>query len=448
MPGYGTQGMRLWDTAFREVREMEPRDPGKVSLYVCGPTPYADPHAGHARLILVYDILRRYLEWRGLEVRHVSNITDIEDKIIARSAEEGISPEELVRRNEEAWFEMSDRLGALRPHEVPRATAYVEQMVEFIAGLVAADRAYETSDGVYFEVAKLADYGQLLHQPLESLKAGARVEVVEDKRAAHDFALWKKAKPGEPAWASPWGEGRPGWHIECTVMALDLLGDGFDLHGAGSDLIFPHNENERAQAVAGGRSFARHWLHNGMLNASGEKMSKSLGNVVSVDQLLDGRDPRALRLLVLRSHYRTPMEVSADSLDDATAALSRLDSLARRFDPAEADKEAVADFIARMEEDLDTPGATAVIFDTIRKANADQNPSLAAAAREMCQAVGLVLRAESDAVDEAARALAAERDQARAAKDWARADALRAELESQGWLVEDTPQGTQLRRGH
>ncbi len=227
MPGYGTCVLHLFDTARREVRELELREPGKVSLYVCGPTPYADPHVGHARLLLVYDVLRRYLDNRGLEVRHVSNITDIEDKIIARAAEEGIAPEELVERNEAAWFAMSDRLGALRPHEIPRATAYVEQMVAYIAKLTESGHAYATSDGVYFEVARLEDYGLLLHQSLDSLKAGARVEMVEDKRGPHDFALWKKAKPGEPSWDSPWGAGRPGWHIECTVMALDLSGRRF-----------------------------------------------------------------------------------------------------------------------------------------------------------------------------------------------------------------------------
>lgn len=450
MHGYGTCVLHLWDTALREVRPLEPREPGKVSLYVCGPTPYADPHVGHARLLLVYDVLRRYLESQGLDVRHVSNITDIEDKIIARAAEEGIAPEELVERNEAAWFALSDRLGALRPHEIPRATAYVERMVAFIAGLVDRGHAYATSDGVYFEVATLEDYGLLLHQSLDSLKAGARVEMVEDKRGPHDFSLWKTAKPGEPSWESPWGAGRPGWHIECTVMALDLLGDGFDLHGAGTDLVFPHNENERAQAVAGGHAFARHWLHNGMLNAGGEKMSKSLGNVVSLDELLKGRDARALRLLVLRSHYRSQMEVSPAALDDAQAALDRLNSLSRRFpEDAPEGEEGRSEFMARMNNDLDTPGAVAHIFDQVRVANLTNDAKdarrLATLVRELCSWLGLELDRGSE-VDPATAELVRQREQARAEKDWAAADALRAEIEAAGWTIEDSQAGTKVWR--
>ena len=444
--------MRLWDTALREVVDVEPREEGRISLYVCGPTPYAAPHAGHGRLLLVYDVLRRYLEWRGLAVTHVSNITDIEDKIIAGAAEEGIDPQELVAREEAAWFEASDRLGVLRPTHVPHATDYVEKMVEFISGLVDSGHAYPTSDGVYFEVAKLADYGALLNQPLESLRAGARVDVIEDKRAPGDFALWKRAKPGEPQWPSPWGEGRPGWHIECTVMALDLLGDSFDLHGAGTDLIFPHNENERAQAVAGGRGFARHWLHNGMLNVGGEKMSKSLGNMLSLDDVLADRDPRAMRLLVLQSHYRSPMEVTADGLDDAATALRRLDAFARRFPPREmaATGAELDQFISHMDDDLDTPGATAVVFDALRRANAQADKGRESEARaladqvhDMCKAVGLEYRTGAE-IDEASQALVEQRDAARAAKDFAKADELRAELEQKGWQIEDTPAGTKL----
>ncbi|HUR49968.1 MAG TPA: cysteine--tRNA ligase [Acidimicrobiales bacterium] len=444
--------MRLWDTAFREVVDVKTRQEGRISLYVCGPTPYADPHAGHGRLLLVYDVLRRYLEWRGWDVRHVSNITDIEDKIIARAAAEGIAPEELVARGEAQWFAASDQLGVLRPHAAPRATEYVDKIVDFIAGLIESGHAYETSDGVYFEVSQLADYGALLNQSLDSLRAGARVEVIEDKRAPGDFALWKLAKPGEPEWPSPWGAGRPGWHIECTVMALDLLGEDFDLHGAGTDLIFPHNENERAQSVAAGRRFARHWLHNEMLTTGGEKMSKSLGNVLPLQEVLADRDPRALRLLVLRSHYRTQMEVTPDGLDDATAALRRLDAFARRFPPggetatgAELDQ-----FISHMEDDLDTPGATAVIFDTLRRANAEADrgkesfaQGLAAEVHDMCAAVGLVYRTGVE-IDDESQALVAQRDAARAAKDFARADELRGELEARGWQIEDTPEGTKL----
>ena len=444
--------MRLWDTALREVAEIELREPGKFSFYVCGPTVYGEPHIGHGRLLLIYDVLRRYLAWRGLEVRHVSNVTDIEDKIIGQAAAEGIDPSDLATAAEAAWFETSDRLGVLRPNDVPHATEYVEKMVEFISKLVTSGHAYPASDGVYFEVAKLSEYGALLNQPLESLRAGARVDVVEGLRAPADFALWKLAKPGEPKWPSPWGDGRPGWHIECTVMALELLGEGFDLHGGGDDLIFPHNENERAQAVAGGHQFARHWMHHGMLTAGGEKMSRSVGNVLSLDDALADHDVRALRLLVLRSHYRTPMEVTSVGLTDASAALRRLDAFARRFPPdgntatgAELDQ-----FISHMEDDLDTPGATAVIFDTLRRANAEADrgkesfaEGLAAQVHDMCAAVGLAYRTNVD-IDDESQALVEQRDAARLARDFAKADGLRAELEQRGWQIEDTPEGTKL----
>lgn len=385
-------------------------------------------------------------------MHHVSNVTDIEDKIIAVSAERGIDPGELVAEGEKAWFEASDALGVLRPHATPHATEYVDKIVSFIAGLIESGHAYQTSDGVYFEVSRLDDYGLLLNQSLDSLRAGARVDVVEDKRAPGDFALWKLAKPGEPQWPSPWGEGRPGWHIECTVMALDLLGDGFDLHGAGTDLIFPHNENERAQAVAAGHPFASHWLHNEMLNMSGEKMSKSTGNVLALAEVLGQGDPRALRLLVLRSHYRSPMEVSSEGIEDATTALRRLDAFARRFPPdgnaatgAELDQ-----FISHMEDDLDTPGATAVIFDTLRRANAEADrgqesfaQGLAAEVHDMCAAVGLAYRTGIE-IDDESQALVEQRDAARLARDFAKADGLRAALEQRGWQIEDTPQGTKL----
>ena len=253
--------LRLHDTATGTVRPFELRDPGRVSMYVCGPTVYGPPHLGHGRFTLFYDVVRRYLAFLGLEVRHVVNVTDVDDKIIERAASEGRAPAEIAKESEDQWWEAMDALDALRPTVVPHATEYILQMVALVADLVGRDMAYETDDGVYLEVDKVEGYGLLAHQPLDSLRAGARVEASEQKRSPLDFALWKKAKPGEPSWESPWGPGRPGWHTECVVMSLDLLGDGFDLHGGGQDLIFPHHENERAQAVAEGREFARYWLH-------------------------------------------------------------------------------------------------------------------------------------------------------------------------------------------
>ena len=465
--------LRLHDTATGEVTPLVLRTPGRASMYVCGPTVYDSPHLGHGRFSLVFDILRRYLLFTGLEVSYVSNITDIDDKIIERAAERGIDPAELAVTFEGVWWEAMDRLGVLRPDEVPHATAYVEQMVELVGRLVDRGVAYETSDGVYLSVAEVDGYGLLARQPLESLRAGARVEANEEKRSPLDFALWKKAKPGEPTWDAPWGAGRPGWHTECVVMSLDLLGDGFDLHGGAIDLIFPHHENERAQAVALGRPFAQHWVHNGWVTVDGEKMSKSLGNFTSLDDLLDRSDARAYRLLVLRAHYRSPIEVTPSTVAQAEDGLARLDALARRFDlgspldgsryvvdgdrPVGLDAAAVDAFRERMDNDLDTPGALAGIFDLVRAANAaldagdgDRARSQALTVAWLCAALGLSLRRDGDgdgsAVDPATAALVAERDRARAERDWARADELRQQLADGGWLVEDSAEGTRIRR--
>ena len=452
------------------VAPLDLREPGRVSLYVCGPTVYDAPHLGHGRFSLVFDVLRRYLLFSGLDVTYVSNITDIEDKIIERAAERGISEAELTATYEDVWWEAMDALGVLRPDETPHATAYVERMVELVADLLERGVAYETADGVYLSVGDVPGYGLLAQQSLDSLRAGARVEAAEEKRSPLDFVLWKKAKPGEPTWDAPWGAGRPGWHTECVVMSLDLLGDGFEVHGGGLDLKFPHHENERAQAVAAGRTFARHWMHNGWVTVGGEKMSKSLGNFTSLSDLIDRSDARSYRLLVLRSHYRSPIEVTPDTVAQAEAGLARLDELARRFelaDPlaggpvlpaalegADVDGDAVAGFTARMDDDLDTAGALAVVFDLARSANgaadAGNDAVAARAARTaslLAGALGLALRAgDGDEVDEAAADLVRRRDAARAAREWAEADALRAELEAAGWLVEDSAGGTRIRR--
>ena len=250
--------LQLFDTARGAIAPLETREPGKVSMYVCGPTVYGPPHLGHGRFSLAFDILRRYLEWTGLEVRYVSNITDIDDKIIERAAKEHRDPAAIATKCEAIWWDAMDRIGVKRPTVDPHATAFVERMVELVGELMAAEKAYETDDGVYLDVSTVPGYGLLARQSLESLQAGARVEGNDSKRNPADFVLWKKAKPGEPTWPSPWGAGRPGWHTECVVMSLDLLGEGFDLHGGGQDLAFPHHENERAQAVALGKSFANH----------------------------------------------------------------------------------------------------------------------------------------------------------------------------------------------
>jgi cysteinyl-tRNA synthetase len=450
--------IRLHDTAEGRVVDVVPRQPGKFSMYACGLTVYDVPHIGHGRMALVFDVLRRYLEWTGLDVTYVSNITDIEDKIIARANERGIPTEELTATYEAAWYDASDRLGIKRPDADPHATAYVEKMVEFIATLIERGHAYETSDGVYFSIETLPGYGLLARQPLDSLRAGGseRVDAPEDKRAPFDFALWKKAKPGEPTWPSPWGEGRPGWHIECTVMSLDLLGDGFDLHGGGQDLAFPHHENERAQALGAGHQFARHWVHNGFVEVGGEKMSKSLGNFTNLTDLLEHVDGRAYRLLVLQAHYRSPIDVTAEALAQATEGLARLDAFARRtadLPAADADPGVLEAFREHMDNDLQTTAAVGLLFDTVRHANAaldaddvSKAASLAAAAKEIAGVMGLELRAAADEVDAATAELVRQRDEAREAKDFAAADRIRDELVAAGWVVEDTPGGTKVRR--
>jgi len=442
--------LRLFDTAAGEVRPLELREPGKVSMYVCGPTVYGPPHLGHGRFSVVFDVLRKYLAWSGLEVTYVSNVTDIDDKIIARAAREDRPWTAIAEKCESIWYRAMDGIGVQRPDHDPHATAYVEAMVDLIVRLVAAGSAYPAADGVYFRAERVDGYGLLARQSVESLRAGARVVVDEGKESPVDFALWKLAKPGEPAWPSPWGEGRPGWHTECVVMSLDLLGEGFDIHGGGQDLAFPHHENERAQAVADGRAFARHWVHNGFVEVGGEKMSKSLDNFTTLLDLLDEADGRAYRLLVLQAHYRAPIEVSRETIASAGEAVRRLDAFARRHAAVAGgvapDPAAMVRFSERMDDDLDTPGATALLFDLVRRANAADDVPAAAAALAIADAVGLALRVTGGEVGDDASVLARRRDEARGARDWKTADALRDELAALGYEVADTPVGTKLHR--
>ncbi len=439
--------------------DVVPRQAGRLAMYICGPTVYDLPHLGHGRATLTYDILRRFLEWTGVEVHHVSNVTDIDDNIINRAAEQGRSAEEVARDYETKYWESMDQLGVLRPHRSPRATEYVGPMVEIIERLIATGTAYQTSDGVYLSVAEVPGYGLLARQSLDSLRAGARVEVDEEKRSPVDFVLWKRAKEAEPSWPSPWGPGRPGWHTECVAMSLDLLGQDFDLHGGGADLAFPHHENERAQAVVLGQKFARHWIHHAFIMSGREKMSKSLGNFTSLPDLLSRTDPRAYRMLVVRAHYRSPLEVGPDTIADAEEALARLDALARRMAGAVPgpgpgpDQAVLARFRDFMEDDLNTPRATAVIFEEVRRANAAadsgawaQATQAAASVRVMAGVLGLDVGGQAAVIDVESADLVSRRDDARAERDFTTSDALRAELVARGWVVEDSAQGTRLRR--
>jgi cysteinyl-tRNA synthetase len=450
--------IRLHDTFAREKVELVPRDPDRVSIYVCGPTVYEVPHVGHGRAALVFDIIRRYLEWRGLDVAFVSNVTDVEDKIIARAAEEGSTEPEVAQRYEAAYWAEMDRLGVERPDSLPRATAYIDRMVKLIGELVDTGRAYVVEgQGVYFDVTSFPEYGELAHRRLDDLlqSAGARVDVDERKRNPVDFALWKTAKPGEPAWDSPWGKGRPGWHIECSAMSLDLLGEGFDIHGGGDDLIFPHHENERAQAQGAGHRFARYWVHNGMVMVGTEKMAKSLGNFTTLKDAVDAHGPRALRMAVLQTNYRSPIEMGERELDAAKEAVARLDALARRARvagiPADAplDEAAVSRFRAAMDDDFATPEAMAVIFSLARETNSaideddvDRAASGLATVHELCRAVGLELDDGTGDDDAAIQAEVERRDEARKAGDFDEADRIRADLAARGITLEDTPTAT------
>jgi cysteinyl-tRNA synthetase len=452
--------LNLYDTATKSVKPLAMREPGKVSIYLCGPTVYGPPHLGHGRATLVYDILSRYLSYTGLQVRLVSNITDIDDKIIDRAQREGRPWNEITDKCENVWFEAMGKLGVQRPDDVPHATEYVQQMVDMIATLIGRDAAYVTDDGVYLSIAAVPDYGLLAHQSVDDMLSGGGDRDVfgaGNKKHPADFALWKFTKPGEPAWPSPWGEGRPGWHSECVVMSLELLGEGFDLHCGGADLRFPHHENERAQAVALGKTFANHWMHNGfVVDLEGEKMSKSLGNVMNLLDLLEKYDARAYRMLLLQTHYRSPVRVGEDNIDSCVAALAGLDSFAARtasYEGGVADRDIVAMFRASMDNDLDTPAAMALVFDTVRRANIATDsgkdaavPAMRAAVIEVLESLGLSLSSGDD-TDADILAKGRALDEARAAKDFATADAIRNELQAAGYLVETFKEGTRIRRG-
>ncbi|MGZ8761740.1 MAG: cysteine--tRNA ligase [Acidimicrobiia bacterium] len=452
--------LTVHDTLSGRDVAFEPRTPGRVSFYVCGPTVYDVAHLGHGRTAVVFDTMRRYLAWSGYEVTFVSNVTDVDDRIIAKAAAEGTTEPEIAARYSASYWADIERLGCRRPDEVPHATEFIDRMQTLIAELVESGHAYVIEgEGVYFSVESYPGYGELSHRRIDDLLdgAGARVDVDEQKRSPIDFALWKAAKPGEPTWESPWGEGRPGWHIECSAMSLEILGDGFDLHAGGDDLVFPHHENERAQAEAAGHAFARHWVHSGMVTVGGDKMSKSLRNFTTLREALDAHDPRAFRLAVLQTHYRSQQELGPEVLAEAEQALSRLDALVRKatregVGPNAADPETIAAFRTAMDDDFGTPAAVGVIFDAVRNANTaidahdlKRAEALVAAVRELTGVVGIELRA-SEGADDEIDALVAQRVAARKAGDYAEADRIRDELAERGITLEDGPVGTTWHR--
>jgi len=438
----------------------EPRVAGQVSMYVCGPTVYDHPHLGHARTSLTYDILRRYLRWSGYSVVLVSNITDIDDKIIGRASNEGRSESELAEQFAVSYIEQMDRLSIEPPDERPRATEFVDGMIDVIAELVKSGAAYVVEgSGVYFDVAAAPNYGRLAGRNLTQLlaDAGQRVEIDTSKRSAVDFALWKLAKPGEPSWETPWGAGRPGWHTECVAMSMSILGEDFDIHGGGDDLVFPHHQNEEAQVVALGKSFARFWMHSAMVNVAGEKMSKSEGNFTTLAEALDSHDPRAVRMAVLQTHYRSTMELDESSLAAAAEAVGRLDGFVRRaarvgdVGDVVPDVGVVQAFREAMDNDMATPSAIDVIFGAVRRANTaldegrhQDATTLASAVVELTAALGLWVVAEQPAGqdDHEIEILLARRNEARAAKNFVLADEVRDDLAGRGIRIEDTATGT------
>jgi cysteinyl-tRNA synthetase len=463
--------MRVYNTLSREKEDLTPTRPGEIRMYVCGVTVYDLSHVGHARSAIVFDVIRRYLAVKGYRVTLVRNFTDVDDRIIRRAQDEGVLPAEISERYIAAYRQDMGAIGVLPGDVEPRATEHIPEMIALIEQLLAGSYAYVVDGDVYFAIRRFPPYGRLSGKDLESLLAGARVEVDERKRDPRDFALWKAAKPGEPAWPSPWGPGRPGWHIECSAMAMRYLGESFDIHGGGEDLVFPHHECEIAQSEAAtGKPFARYWLHNAFVNLGAEKMSKSLGNTLAIREVVRRHPADALRLWLLGAHYRSPIDFSEDRLREAGRALERFTRLFHDVRALGSGDGALAPlpdrlrefperFEAAMDDDFNTPQALGVLFDLSRllyergeraRTEADQRDALVAGVaelRRLGRALGLFEGGTvSPGPPEEVTHLVAERVQARGRRDWKRSDELREAIHRLGWQVEDTPAGPRLTR--
>jgi len=438
--------LKLYNTLNRKKEEFKSIKKGKVGIYTCGPTVNDVPHLGHAKQQVSFDILRRYLEFSGYEVKFVSNVTDIEDKIIAKANELGISIEELTEKNYEFHMEDYRALNVEVPSVQPRATDYIPEMIELVEKLQDNGYAYEIEgDGIYFDVSKFKDYGKLSHQKLENLRAGERVKN-DKKKSHHDFVLWKFSKEGEPKWNSPFGEGRPGWHIECSAMSAKLLGLPFDIHAGGQDLIFPHHEDEIAQSEAGyGKEFVNYWVHNGMVNVEGEKMSKSLGNFKTIRDLLKKYYPMVIRYFVISGHYRKPVDFSEQALEDAKNSYDRLKRLTVELkDKGTASKKYIEKFKEEMDDDLNTPRALAVLWELLRDKKAKGKFETV---KKMDEVFGLRLFEKGEIeIPADVKKMADERLEARKDKNWAKSDELRDELLGKGWVVKDTKDGYELEK--
>lgn len=461
--------LKIFNTLSGEKEEFVPQTAGQVRMYVCGVTVYDSSHIGHARSLLTFDIIYRYLRFLGYDVTFVRNFTDVDDKIINKANAEKVSCETITERYIDEFHRDGEALGLLHPTREPRATEHVGEIITLIEDLERKGMAYRVDGDVFYEVSRFADYGKLSRKKLDELESGARVEVDPRKKSPLDFALWKSSKPDEPTWDSPWGAGRPGWHIECSAMSTKYLGQPFDIHGGGRDLIFPHHENEIAQSEgATGQALARYWVHNGFLNINQEKMSKSLGNFFTIGDILHDFDGVALRHYFLSSHYRNPMDFSRDGLEEASKAadriwetLDRVERVVKGLTHALPDRPLLDAFRQEMDDDFNAPRALALIFDEVRALNRGLDDKKtkgiegrASAVRAMCDTLGLLqsgyferkkqrwLRTSGVTLSEIEATIAA-RNQARQEKNWQEADRIRAELQQKGVIIEDTPGGTQ-----
>ncbi|MFQ5922124.1 MAG: cysteine--tRNA ligase [Anaerolineales bacterium] len=456
--------LQIYSTLTRRKEELITLKSGQVRMYVCGPTVYDRAHIGHAMSSIVFDVIRRYLEYRGFEVQHVMNYTDVDDKVINRARILGFEPLELAEKYIDEYDQHLKELNLLEPTVKPRASEEIPAIIEMVEGLVENGYAYSVDGDVYFEVGRDESYGKLSGRRPEEMQAGARVEVDERKRAPADFALWKSAKPGEPSWESPWGRGRPGWHIECSAMSSRHLGDEIDIHGGGNDLIFPHHENEIAQTESlTERAFARYWVHNGMMELSGEAMSKSTGNVLTIEEFLEMHEADVLRLLVLNSHYRSPLSFNEEIAEAAKRGLDRVKGALKPAIPGHDDgshhaleqlaDKASQDFIDAMDEDFNTPRALSAIYELVRGINQARDAGagdheLGAAQdklRELAGVLGLRLTPSRELESQASdlvELLLEIREQLREAEQWALADRIRDRLSEEGIVLEDGRQGT------
>jgi cysteinyl-tRNA synthetase len=462
--------LRIYNTLSHQKEEFKPIETGKVRMYVCGPTVYADAHVGHAMSSIVFDIIRRYLEYRGYQVQHVMNYTDVDDKIIQRANQAGVDPFSLAEKYIQEYRQHLHDLNVLEASDNPRATREIDQIVQMVKGLIEKGYAYAADGDVYFRVEKDEEYGKLSGRRLEDMLAGARIEVDARKENPMDFTLWKAAKPGEPAWDSPWGKGRPGWHIECSAMSLNHLGEQIDIHGGGNDLIFPHHENEIAQTESlTGKPFAHYWVHNGMLQLSGEKMSKSLGNLVTIKEFLSQHDPDVLRMMVLNSSYRSPLTFNDDVISQAERALERLRQALRPailkdgMDGQEADKILAQQveashqgFLEAMDDDFNTAGALGYLFDLVRAINQGRDQGVGTQKlgeaqdllRELSGVLGLQLErslTRSSQADPYVDLLLEVRGELRRQKLWALSDLIRDRLTALNVVLEDTKEGSAWR---